>query len=205
MLERILSVKTRSWAWFKERADGPHAVFWLAVLAFLEPTFSPVVPETLMVAMVLAQPARWAYFAGVAAVASIVGGVAGYYIGAALFAGVGDLVISFYHLEPWIARVHELFSDNVFTTMVAVTFTPVPDKIFVFFAGFLHISFPLYLAGYVIGRSARIFLVGWLLKRFGAHVLALAEKYAVLVGVAIMLLIAAFLLDALGILGAVLY
>lgn len=199
MLERILSVKTRSWAWFKERADGPHALLWLALLAFLEPTFSPIIPETLMVAMILARPARWAYFAGVAAIASIAGGIFGYFVGAALFAGVGNFVISLYHLEPWVSRVHELFSENIFTTMALVTFTPVPDKIFVFFAGFLHLSFPVYLAGYVVGRTARIFLVGWLLKRFGAHALALAEKYAVWAGALVMLGIVLVVLKALGV------
>lgn len=201
MLERILSVKTRSWAWFKERADGPHALFWLAVLAFLEPTFSPIIPETLMVAMILARPTRWAYFAAIAAAASIAGGVAGYLIGAALFAGVGDLIIGFYHLEPWMERARLLFSENVFTTMAVVTFTPVPDKIFVFLAGFLHISFPIYIGGYIVGRTARIFLVGWLLKRFGAHVLALADKYAAYVGVVVMVALVIVILDAFGVIG----
>jgi membrane protein YqaA with SNARE-associated domain len=150
-----------------------------------------------MVAMILAHPARWAYFAAVAAIASLLGGIVGYLIGAALFAGVGEFVISFYHLEPWVGRVHELFSGNVFTTMAVVTFTPVPDKIFVFLAGFLHISFPIYLAGYLIGRTARIFIAAWLLKRFGAHVLALAERYAVWVGAAVMIAIVVVLLEAL--------
>jgi membrane protein YqaA with SNARE-associated domain len=195
MLDRILSVRNRSWEWFKQRADGPHAVFWLALLAFLEPTFSPIVPETLMVAMVLAQPNRWLYFSVVATAASIAGGIFGYVLGAALFQGVGDIVIAFYGLESWVARVHALFSQNVLGTMAFVTSTPVPDKIFVFLAGFLHINFILYLLGYVIGRSARIFAVGWIVKKFGPRALALADKYARIVAAVFLAVCVVLLLD----------
>lgn len=199
MLDRILSVRNRSWAWFKERADGPHAVFWLALLAFLEPTFSPIVPETLLVAMLLANPARWVYLSSVAAGASIIGGIVGYFLGAALYRGVGDLVISLYGSGEWLDRVYVLFSDNVFWTMAFVTSTPVPDKIFVIIAGFLQINFALYLGGYVLGRSVRIFTVGWLVKKFGAQVLDMADRYIGWVAGAFMLLVVAAVLKSLGI------
>lgn len=171
-------MRDRSWGWFKERADGPHAVFWLAFLAFLEPTISPIVPETLMVAMLLAKPARWFYLSMVASLASIAGGIFGYFLGAALYIGVGDLIINFYHLEAGIAHVQALFSDNVFWTMAFVTSTPVPDKIFVFIAGFLHINFWLYVGGYIVGRTVRIFVIAWLLERYGARALDVADRYA---------------------------
>lgn len=199
MLDRILSVRDRSWAWFKERADGPHAVFWLAFLAFLEPTFSPIVPETLMVAMLLANPARWAYLSMVASVASIAGGVFGYFLGAALYRGVGDFIVGLYGSGSWLDRVEVLFSDNVFWTMAFVTSTPVPDKIFVVIAGFLHINFALYLGGYIVGRSARIFAVGWLVKQYGARVLDIADRYAGWVATVFMAIVITAVLEALNV------
>ena len=48
ILEYIEGVRDRSWGWFKERADGKHAIFWLCVLAFGEAIVSPIVPETQM-------------------------------------------------------------------------------------------------------------------------------------------------------------
>lgn len=198
MLDRILSVRNRSWAWFKERADGPHAVFWLALLAFLEPTFSPIIPETLMVAMLLANPARWVYLSAVATAASVAGGIVGYFLGSALYRGVGDLIISLYGSSEWIDKVYVLFSDNVFWTMAFVTSTPVPDKIFVIVAGFLHINFALYLGGYILGRSARIFAVGWLVNKFGAQALDIADRYIAWVAGAFMLLIVLVVAEALG-------
>ena len=199
MLDRILSVRNRSWEWFKQRADGPHAVFWLAFLAFWEATFSPIIPETLMVAMVLAKPARWVYLSTIASIASIAGGIFGYFLGAALYRGVGDFIVGLYGSGSWLSRVDVLFSENVFWTMAFVTSTPVPDKVFVVIAGFLHINFALYLGGYILGRTARIFAVGWLVKQYGARVLDIADRYTAWVGAAFMLLVAIAILEALDI------
>lgn len=177
MWQRVLSVRDRSWAWFKERAHGPHAFWWLMLLSFLEPLFSPIVPETLMVAMLLAGAERWKFYALMTTIASIAGGVVGYFIGALLYKSVGGFIIELYGLESYVTRAQELFNENIFTTMAFVTATPVPDKVFVFFAGFLGVNFLWYLFGYIAGRSARIFLIAWLLKTYGPRILDIADKY----------------------------
>ncbi|HEY4511048.1 MAG TPA: VTT domain-containing protein [Candidatus Paceibacterota bacterium] len=190
ILEYIEGVRDRSWGWFKERADGKHAIFWLCVLAFGEAIVSPIVPETLLVAMILAGSQRWRYLAGVTALASIAGGVAGYAIGFSLFHTVGINLISFYGFENVFAEAERLMSLHAFTTMFWVSFTPVPDKVFVLAAGFLGVSFLPYILGYIFGRTLRFFLVAYLVHRYGSRVLALINRYFALLALIAVLLLA---------------
>ena len=199
MWQQVLSVRNRSWAWFKARAESPHAFWWLMLLAFLEPLLSPIVPETLLVAMLLAGANRWKFYAFWMSVFSVLGGIVGYFLGAILFKSIGTLIIDFYALGPYVEKAQTLFSENVFTTMTIVTATPVPDKVFVFFAGFLGVSFWFYLLGYIFGRSARIFFVSWILQKFGPRMLAIADRYFAWVSTLFLILLALLILDAFGV------
>lgn len=193
MLEYIASARDRSWGWFKERAHGKHAIFWLCFLAFTEAIVSPIVPETLMVAMLLAGSARWRFYAFITSVSSVAGGIAGYFIGLSLFQAVGEKLIAFYGFEEAFARAGELMSAHAFSSMFWVTFTPIPDKIFVLAAGFLSVSFLPYVLGYISGRVLRFYIVAYLVHRYGERVLSLINRYfALLALIAAVLIIAVF-------------
>lgn len=198
MIDRVLSVRDRSWTWFKERADSKYAFWWLMLLAFLEPTISPIIPETLLAAMLLAGTHRWKFYAFWTTVSSIAGGVVGYGIGALFFKTIGETIINLYHLGPHMERAQTLFSENVFQTMFVVTSTPVPDKIFVFIAGVLGINFWLYFLGYCAGRGLRIFAIAWLLQKYGPKMLDITDRYLGWFSLAFLVLVSIALLDAFG-------
>lgn len=193
MLERITLARDRSWQWFRERAHGPHALFWLCFLAFAEAIFSPIIPETLMVAMLLAGSARWRFYAAVTSLASIAGGIVGYGIGFFLFQSVGASLVSFFGGEQAFAEAERLMSLHAFTTMFWVSFTPVPDKIFVLASGFLGVAFVPYVLGYIFGRTLRFYLVAYLVHRYGSRIVAVINRYFNLLAVlAVILLLALF-------------
>lgn len=177
MLERIIQLRDRSWGWFSARAHSKHALFWLIVISFTEPIFSFIVPETLLVAMLLVKSERWRFYSWVTTITSTLGGVAGYFIGALLFNSVGAYLIHLYGLESFVMEARTLIGAHIFLTMFLVSFSPLPDKVFVLTAGFLGSAFVPYLAGYVAGRGLRFFLVAYLVHRFGTRVLALMNKY----------------------------
>jgi membrane protein YqaA with SNARE-associated domain len=197
VFEYIAGVRDRSWGWFKERAHGKHAIFWLCFLAFVEAIISPIVPETLMVAMLLAGSARWRFYAAITSVASVAGGIAGYFIGLFLFQSIGEGLIALYGFESAFAEAKRLMSLHAFSSMFWVTFTPIPDKIFVLAAGFLSVSFLPYILGYIGGRTLRFFLVAYLVHRYGERVLALINRYFALLAVIALILIAVVLAESL--------
>ncbi len=194
MMERIRHSSERSWAWFKERAHGKNALWWLILISFLEPIISPIVPETLMVAILLAGAKRWRFYALVTMLASVAGGVAGYLVGAYLFESIGAWVISSHALEGEFVRAQEFMNAHAFLAMFFVSFSPLPDKLFVITSGLLGVAFIPYILGYTLGRSLRFFLVAYIVRVYGERALVVAQRYAGWVTLGALFLIAAAVL-----------
>ena len=75
---------------------SPRAVSALAAVAFAESSFFPIPPDVLLAPMALAQPRRAWRFALVATIASVLGGVLGYAIGALLYDTIGQWLVHLY-------------------------------------------------------------------------------------------------------------
>ena len=75
----------RLYDWTISLSAHPRALWALAIVAFVESSFFPIPPDILMIPMILAAPTRAWLIALVATVSSVLGGMFGYFIGAALF------------------------------------------------------------------------------------------------------------------------
>ena len=80
----------------KALADSPYAEAALAAIAFAESSFFPIPPDVLLAPMALADPRRAWRFALIATVASVLGGMLGYAIGAVLYNTLGQWLIDLY-------------------------------------------------------------------------------------------------------------
>lgn len=130
-----------------------------------------------MVAMILAGREHWKKYATITTVASTLGGIAGYFIGAFLFREFGVALLTHYELHHWFSAVRTLLEGSVFVVMLFVTFTPIPDKAFVILAGFFHVPFIPYVLGFFFGRALRFGFVAFLVQRFGGRVFSVVRKY----------------------------
>ena len=54
-----------------------HALFWLAVISFVESSFFPIPPDIMLIPMILATPKQAWKIAGVCTVASVIGAYLG--------------------------------------------------------------------------------------------------------------------------------
>ena len=77
-------------------AEGPYAERALAAVAFAESSFFPIPPDVLLAPMALANPKRAWRYALIATIASVIGGMLGYAIGALLYNTVGQWLINLY-------------------------------------------------------------------------------------------------------------
>ncbi|MDE2213162.1 MAG: DedA family protein [Patescibacteria group bacterium] len=184
------------WEWFSARAHGRHAIAWLILLSFLEPIFVPIAPESLMVAMILAGPHYWKKYAAITTIASTLGGIVGYSVGAFLFREFGVFLLTRYGLHQWFHVVQHLLAGNVFFVMLFLMFSPIPDKVFIILAGFLHVPFLPYIAGFFLGRALRFGLVAWLVNRWGIHILNIVRRYFEILAALVIALVLYFLLHA---------
>ncbi len=174
--------------WFVRHAQSRYALVWLAGVAFADAIFFPIATELFLVALMLAHPSRWRAFLTIGIGASTIGAATGYYIARLLFTQFGMPILAFYHLEPAFHLARHYIAGHVFLTMAIASFTPVPDKVFIYAAGFLGASFLPYIAGYFLGRGVRMALVVYLTGTFGQGVIGIMRRYVVGTAVAIVIL-----------------
>ena len=75
----------RLYEWTLSLAARPSAPYALGAVSFSESSFFPVPPDVMLVPMALARPDRAWFYALVCTLTSVVGGLAGYAIGALLY------------------------------------------------------------------------------------------------------------------------
>ena len=131
-----------------------HAPKYLAIVSFAESSFFPVPPDVMLAPMVLGNRKRAWRLAGLTTVASVAGGIFGYYLG-----GFGEWLVIFYGAQSTLAQVQQWFTDYGIWIILVAGFTPVPYKIFTISAGMMGMSLVTYVIASIIGRGARIFLV----------------------------------------------
>jgi len=190
-----MKIIRRMYDWVLHWSATPYALPALFILSFAESSFFPIPPDVLLIAMTLAAPALWFRYAAACSVASVLGGMFGCLIGLKFLDAVGHRIVELYHLQDKFQRVGELFDQYQAWAVGAAGFTPLPYKVFTIAAGAFEINFPIFVAASLVSRSARFFLVAYLLHRFGPSIKVFIEKYFNLLTIAFFaLLILGFIL-----------
>lgn len=177
--------------WVIGLSESVHAERALFLIAFAESSFFPIPPDVLLMGMGVGNPKKALRFATIALIGSVLGGIAGYFIGMYLWMGVSHL---FFEYVPGFTpalfeRVSTLFQDNAFVAVFTAGFTPIPYKIFTVSAGVAQVSLAAFIIASVCSRGLRFFIVGGALRFFGASVKDFIEKYFDLLSIAFMVLL----------------
>ncbi len=163
-------------------AKRKNAPLYLSLLSFFESFILPFPPPDVMLApMSLATPAKAMYLASLTLIASVVGGVVGYLIGAFLFEQVQPFIIDWGYQAEF-ETVARWFDRWGFWSVLIAGFSPVPYKIFTISAGALGLSIIPFIIASLIGRGARFYLVAWCLAKFGAAIEHKMMRYIERVG-----------------------
>lgn len=167
--------------WTLGLAAHPHAVVWLAVVAFVESSVFPIPPDVLLIAMVLAARQRAWRFATVCTIASAAGGLAGYAIGYFLFETVGRPVLAFYNAEAAFAEFQSAYNNWGAWIVAGAGFTPFPYKVITIASGVTQLDLATFTVASTVSRGARFFLVAALLWHFGPPIRRFLEANLALV------------------------
>ncbi|MCD8534970.1 MAG: DedA family protein [Verrucomicrobia bacterium] len=162
--------------WTIQWAEKPYGVWALFALAFAESTFFPIPPDVLLIALCAGAPKKSFYFAMICTLGSVLGGIAGYAIGAGLYDTVGQSIVHFYHAEGVMEKIRGWYDEYGFWGNLAAAITPIPYKVFTITSGAFDFQFLGFLTASIVGRSFRFFLVGTLIFFQGARVRPWIEK-----------------------------
>ena len=158
-----------------------HALPALATVSFAESSFFPVPPDVLLVPMALARPERARLYAFVCTIASVLGGLAGYAIGALLYDTLGKWLISIYGYGDTIEAFREAYAAWGSWIILIKGLTPIPYKIVTIASGFAGYDLLAFTVLSLITRGARFFLTAELLRIYGEPIRGFIEERLTLV------------------------
>ena len=167
----------RLYHWTLSLAESRYATWALAGVAFAESSFFPLPPDLVLVPMALARPKRALWYATICTIASVIGGLLGYAIGALLYDTIGHWLIGLYGLEGKAAALEAEFASKGWIVILAKGATPIPFKLVTIVCGFLHYDLALFVLLSIITRGARFFIEAALLARYGEPIKPLLERY----------------------------
>jgi len=162
--------------WTMGIARHRHAVWGLAAVAFVESSLFPIPPDVLLIPMVIAAPRRAFFLAGVATLASVVGGYLGYAIGYFAFESFGKEVLEFYGVMNRYEALKASYAEWGAWIIILKGMTPIPYKLITIASGALKFNLASFTFASLISRSLRFFLVAALLWRFGEPIRAFIEE-----------------------------
>jgi membrane protein YqaA with SNARE-associated domain len=169
-------------------AGHRHAPWALAGLSFAESSFFPIPPDVMLAPMVLARVDRAWRYAAIATIASVFGGILGYFIG----------VFAFEAIEPWLQQSHywdayllakQWFDEWGVWAVFLAGFSPIPYKIFTISAGVISMSFIPFVIASLIGRGARFYLVSGVIVLGGERMERFLRQYIDRIGWLLLVLV----------------
>jgi membrane protein YqaA with SNARE-associated domain len=182
--------------WTLSLASRKSAEVWLAIIAFVESSVFLVPADVLFLPMALSRPDRAYRYAFVATLFSVLGGIAGYFLGYFAYESVAKPVLQFYGKFDQFEAMRACASEQtllVLLTTSGLAHLP-PIKIVTILAGVAQISFVFFVLSCIIARGARFFALAWALKRWGEPIKGFIEnRLGLIAGLAAALLIGLYL------------
>ncbi|MBU1278647.1 membrane protein YqaA, SNARE-associated domain [Celeribacter baekdonensis] len=179
----------RLYNWTMSLAESPHALWALAVVAFVESSVFPIPPDILMIPLIVARPKDAFKIAGIATLASVLGGMLGYWIGFGAFETIGRPVLEFYGKDAYFDEFAVKYNEWGAWAVLIAGVTPFPYKVITILSGTTQLSLPVFIVASIAARSIRFFVVAALLWKFGDPIRDFIERRLGLVFTVLILLL----------------
>lgn len=176
-------------------ADSRWAEVWLSLCAFFNSFLIPLPAETLLLPLCIARPNRSWRYASIATISSVLGGFAGYAIGALAFTTVGSNIVAYYGSTEEFNNLTTQFNSAGMEWILLATITPLPYKLVTVTSGVSGMSLYVFLAASLLGRFVGYFSLAAICWRFGEQAKAVMASSAIRsVALAILILVGYFLI-----------
>jgi membrane protein YqaA with SNARE-associated domain len=175
--QAIFGPLRRAYDWVLSWADSPWGPLALFVLAFAESSFFPIPPDPLLIALCLGARRKSLLFALNCTIASVLGGLLGYYIGFGLFEVAAQPILEFYGKVEDYDSLAASFRENGAMAVFVPALTPIPYKLVTITSGAVGLDLWVFTLASIIGRGMRFFAVAALLWWLGEPVARFIERW----------------------------
>ncbi len=164
-----------------ELAAHKSSNFYLGLVSFIESSFFPIPPDTMIIPMVIAKKKEYLKIFLIASIFSVLGGIFGYLIGY-LFSDLAIYVIEFYGYQDKVENLKLRMSEGSgflawLSILFLAGFTPLPYKAFTISSGLIAFNLPVFIIVSLISRSLRFFIVAYLSCKFGEYFTEFMDKH----------------------------
>ncbi len=168
----------RLYDWTLSLAARKSAETWLAIIAFLESSVFLIPAEVLLVPMGLARPERAYRYALVATVTSVLGGIAGWFLGYYAYELVARPVLEFYgSLDKFELLRTSASRDAILLMLITSGIAHLPPmKVVTILSGAAGVDIWLFIVSAIGARGIKFFAIAWLLRRYGEPIREFIEK-----------------------------
>ncbi len=157
----------RIYDWMMRMAADKRAPWALALVSFIESSFFPIPPDVMLIPMVLSRREKAWWYATIATIASVFGGLLGYAIGYYFYDAVGLPILRFYGREHALDTFIEFVHTYGVPAVIIKGMTPIPFKVVTIAAGVAKMDLAAFIGASIVARSMRFYLVAALLYFFG--------------------------------------
>ena len=165
--------------WTLSLAEKKLAGLWLGLLSFAEASFFPIPPDVLLIPLCLGKMKKAFKFAFICSIASVLGGVAGYALGAFAWDELSGVFFQYIpgFTEEKFERLKDWYEEWGWPLVFLAGFSPIPYKIFTIASGVLGMALLPFTLASAVSRSGRFFLVALLISKFGEPMKELIDKH----------------------------
>lgn len=160
----------------KAMAGHKRAEPTLAAVSFIESSVFPIPPDVMVIPMVVAKPERWWRIALICTIASVLGGILGYFLGLWFWDIIGQPILERLGKGERINQLQEIYDQHGALAVFGAGLTPFPYKVITILSGALKLNFAMFVAMSVAARSLRFFMVAGIVRLFGERAEAIIKK-----------------------------
>jgi membrane protein YqaA with SNARE-associated domain len=130
-------------------------------------------------------------------VTSVLGGIAGWYLGYFAFEAIARPILEFYgKLDAFEAMRNSADAGTILLLLVTSGLAHLPPiKVVTILSGAMHVDIWLFIVSAILARGARFYFLAWLLRRYGHPIRHFIEnRLGLIVGVAAAVVILLYIL-----------
>ncbi len=166
----------RMYYWCGQQVHTAYAVPLLALLFFIEAIFFvPVDP--LLILYCIEDRFQAFYFATVATLSSVAGGLMAYFIGYAIWESCGRLLVGMVFSPETFDNALHYYKQYESLAVLIAGFTPLPYKAVTLSAGFCKLPLMPFVIFSLLGRGARFFLIAACIRMWGQQIKEYIDRY----------------------------
>ena len=157
--------------------DTRQAIYFLAIVSFIEASFFPIPPDVMLIPMVLMHPSRAWLYALVATICSVLGGIFGYLIGAFSYEQFAQPILYTLGKEAEMANFSQKYNEIGLWAVITAGVSPIPFKVITIMSGATNLNFVVFVVASLVSRGIRFFIVAGLLNFYGHEIKIFIERY----------------------------